>query len=356
MKRWVKVTLGILAALIVLLVLNSIVVTNQTKDAERNVEGAELIETANGTLQVLDQGDPEGRPIVLLHGATCSIFWWQDLAPLLSEGHRVISIDLLGHGGSEKPKSGYAISDQANAAAEALAKLGVTDAAIVGHSLGASVATAIAEQSPELATRIVNIDQAPDDSYDKIGFLANLGVQPLIGPAMQRVVDVAPTSLIRDRYELAFAPGFNIASGFDNPDQVVDDLRAMTYDAFRDVLDSDGDYTGARHLDDRLSALDIPVLVMFGAEDQIYDATSAIEPYEDIPGVQTELIADAGHSPHVEKPEEVAALIIPFADAPTPAERQAAKAAARKAAKKAAAAASKTRAAESPQKKQNPAG
>lgn len=353
MRRWLKVVLAVLAGILVLLVLNSIVVTNQTEDAERNIEGAELIETANGTVQVLDQGDPGGSPIVLLHCATCSINWWQDLAPLLAESHRVVSIDLLGHGGSDKPRSGYEISDQANAMAEALAELGVTDATVVGHSLGASVATALAEQSPELATKIVNIDQAPDDSYDDISFLANLGVAPLIGPATQRVVDVAPTSAVRDRYELAFAPGFNIASGFENPDQVVDDLREMTYTAFVDVLNADRDYMDARPLDDRLSALEIPVLVIFGAEDQIYDAQSAIEPFEDIPGVQTELVDGAGHSPNVELPEQLATLITTFADAPTPAEKAAAKAAKMRAAEKAAAA---ENAAAKGSKKKKPAG
>ena len=338
MRRWVKVTLGILAGLIVLLVLNSIAVTSQTEEAERNIEGAELIETANGTLQVLDQPGPGGSPIVLLHGATCSINWWQDLAPLLAEGHRVIGIDLLGHGGSEKPKSGYEITDQANAVAEALAKLGVADATIVGHSLGASVAAAVAEQSPDLARAIVNIDQAPDDSYAENSFLTGVGTLPLIGPALQRAVDVAPTSFIRDRYELAFAPGFNIASGFENPDQVVDDLREMTYDAFVDVIDADDSYLDARPLDERLSALGVPVLVIFGAEDQIYDPAEAIQPYRDIPGFRTELIADAGHSPHVEKPEELATLITAFAERPTPEERREVKEAARRAQGKAAAA------------------
>ncbi len=58
MKRWVKVLLVGLVVLIVLLVLNAISVTSKTEDAERNVEGAELIETSSGTLQVLDEGDP----------------------------------------------------------------------------------------------------------------------------------------------------------------------------------------------------------------------------------------------------------------------------------------------------------
>ena len=90
---------------------------------------------------------------MLLHCATCSMDWWDNLAPLLEPDHRVIRIDLLGMGGSDKPGSGYSIDDQASAVAEALAKLHVVGATVVGHSLGGSVAIALAEQSPQLATR-----------------------------------------------------------------------------------------------------------------------------------------------------------------------------------------------------------
>jgi len=318
-SRWLKITLAILAGIVVLLVLNAVAVSNQTEDAERNVEGAELVDTSSGTIQVLEEGDPAGSTIVLIHGYTGSLRWFDELAPLLAEKHRVIRIDLLGHGGSDKPSAGYSIEDQARAIAEALAELDVEGATVVGHSLGATVATAVAGQSPELAAKVVNVDQAPDDSYEEsLGFTAELGYVPVIGQALKRVTDAAPSSFVRDQYQVAFAPDFNIASGFENPDQVVDDLNAMTYTAFVEAGDAEGDYSSSRPLDDRLSALEIPVLVVFGAEDQQYDAEEAIEPYEDIAGVQTELIEGSGHSPNVEVPEELAPLILAFAEAPVP--------------------------------------
>lgn len=94
--------------------------------------------------------------------------------------------------------------------------------------------------------------------------------------------------------------------------------------------------------------------MIFGAEDQIYDAAAAIEPYEDVPGVQVELIEGVGHSANVEVPEQIAPLIAAFAATPTPAEKQAAKAAKeaaarRKAAKKAAAAKQQAPAKKQPQ-------
>ena len=54
-------------------------------------------------------------------------------------------------------------------------------------------------------------------------------------------------------------------------------------------------------------------MVIFGAEDQIFDADEAIAAYEEIPGVRTATIEGAGHSPQVETPEKLAPLILEFA-------------------------------------------
>jgi pimeloyl-ACP methyl ester carboxylesterase len=319
MPRWLKITLGVIAGLIVLLLLNALVVSNTTKDAYVRDQGATMVDTSSGTLQVLDQGDPQGSPIVLLHCATCSMDWWDRLAPLLGQDHRVIRVDLLGMGGSDKPGAGYSIEDQATAVAEALAKLHVLGATVVGHSLGGSVATALAEQSPSLASRIVIIGQSPGDGFEHESLGEHLSLAPVIGQAIARLVQVAPKSLIRDEYDQAFAPGFNVSSGFDNPDQPVDDLRAMTYTALKDTVDAEQDFVDESPLDQRLAALHVPLLVIFGAEDQIYDARAAIARYSQVPDAQTHLIPGAGHSPNVEKPDLVAPLILAFAKPPQPA-------------------------------------
>jgi pimeloyl-ACP methyl ester carboxylesterase len=314
-SRWLKVTLGLLGGFIVLLVLNAIAVSHETQDAKVDVDGAQIVKTSHGDLQVLDEGDPRGSPIVLIHSYTGSMNWWQRLAPLLTGEHRVLRVDLLGHGGSDKPSAGYSIEDQAGAVAEALNSLGVGGATVVGHSLGGTVATALAEQSPQLASKVVIVDQAVNNDDAEMSFAERLGYVPVIGQALNRLVQWAPASAVRGQYDIAFAPGFNISSGFENPDEMVDDLREMTYTAYKDAADAETDYTDERPLDERLGAIQVPLLVIFGAEDQIYDAQDAIERYADIPGAQTKLIEGAGHSPNVEKPEEVAPLILGFAAA-----------------------------------------
>jgi pimeloyl-ACP methyl ester carboxylesterase len=346
-SRWLKILLGVLAGIIVLLVLNAIAVSQQTGDAELNVDGAEIVETSYGGLQVLDEGPPQGSPIVLIHCYTCSMNWWGQLAPMLeAAGYRVIRFDLLGHGGSDKPGAGYEIDKQANGIAEGLNELGISGATVVGHSLGGTVATALAEQSPELVSKVVIVDQAPDSSFDGESFVQSLGYFPVIGQAMERLVHIAPSSQVQDQYEDAFAPGFNIASGFENPDEVVDDLREMTYTAFDDTAGAEEDYTDEQPLDERLRGLELTLLVIFGAEDQVYDADEALARYAEIPGAETELVPGAGHSPNVEKPAETATLIRTFVEQPSLAERQQRQQAKQQAQqKKAAAAARKAKAA-----------
>jgi pimeloyl-ACP methyl ester carboxylesterase len=259
--------------------------------------------------------------------------WWDNLAPLLEQDHRVIRIDLLGMGGSDKPGSGYSIENQASAIAESLAKLHVVGATVVGHSLGGSVAVALAEQSPQLASRIVVIDQSPEDGFEHESLGEHLSTWPVIGQAIARLVQVAPASVVRGEYDQAFAPGYSIASGFDNPDQPVDDLRAMTYTAVKDTIDEEENYVEESPLDQRLEALHVPVLVIFGAEDQIYDPQAAVARYRLVPGAETHLIPGAGHSPNVEKPDLVAPLILAFAKpppAPAPAKKPAKRPAKRK--------------------------
>jgi hypothetical protein len=125
-RRW-KVLIGLLAGLAVLLVINTIVIDGQTKDAEVTVEGGQILQLPGGDAQVVSEGPTAvdrgqaGVPIVLVHCYACSLHWWDRLTPILAERHRVIRVDLLGHGGSAKPKSGYEIDQQAALVAAALA-------------------------------------------------------------------------------------------------------------------------------------------------------------------------------------------------------------------------------------------
>jgi pimeloyl-ACP methyl ester carboxylesterase len=192
-----------------------------------------------------------------------------------------------------------------------LAQLDVEHATVVGHSLGFTVATALAESSPGLVAQLVDIDSAPATDYGSLPFLARATYVPLIGQALYRV---SPDRAIRDSQKVSFAPGYNRASGFENPDQPVDDLRAMTYKSFKKSHQAADDFTGEKPLNERLQPLAKPLLVIFGTEDQIYDdPEGAANAYDNVLGVQITMVEGAGHSPNVEKPQQTAALILEFA-------------------------------------------
>jgi hypothetical protein len=120
-------------------------------------------------------------------------------------------------------------------------------------------------------------------------------------------------SLIKKGYEQAFAPGFDISSGFTNPDQVVDDNKAMTFTSYTDSIDAEKSFTDAIPLDQRMRTAAVPLMAIFGSEDQIYDVGPALAAYAAVPGARTAQVEGAGHSPNVEKPEETARLVLEFA-------------------------------------------
>ena len=316
MKRRWKIALGVLAALAVLLAVNTVTTNSQTEQAKVTADGGRILELSRGDVQVTDSGEPSkraaGQPIVLLHCYACSLHWFDRLEPLLAKNHRVIRIDLIGFGGSEKPESGYEIPAQAQVVAEALNRLGVEGAMVAGNSMGAAVAASLAEQASQLVDRAVVIDMAPntEDYGDGLPFPARLAYAPVLGQALWRVT---PDFAIRDSYEESVAPGFDLEAGFDDPDQVVADYDAMTYTSFDEAPGAMDDYLEELPLDERFRRVPVPLMVIFGAEDQILDAERAVEGFEDVPGVRTEVIEGAGHAPQIERPEEVARSLDEFA-------------------------------------------
>jgi len=314
MGRGWKIAIGVVAALVVLLGINALVTSKETKSAEVTEPGGRILSLPGGDIEVVERGPRDGSPIVLIHCFTCAIDWWDGMIPLLAREHRVIAVDLLGHGGSEKPTSGYTIPEQGALVAEALGRFGVRDAEVVGHSLGGPVSVALTEESPQLVDRLVIIDSIPDTSYGDVGFIGELLFAPVFGEALWRI---KPDFSIEDGLEVAFAPGFPV------PDAFVEDVKRMTYSSYNGSHDGFDQYTGARALPERVAATGKPLLAIMGAEEQIADdPQAALDAYkETVPTAKIKLMTGVGHSPNVEAPAATAALVLAFADVKTPAKR-----------------------------------
>ena len=263
-----------------------------------------------GDLHVVDEGHPAAPPAVLLHGFAGSLHWFDRFAPLLASDHRVLRIDLLGHGGSAKPAGEYTMEAQAEALAETLRQLGIGPALFVGHSFGGSAAVALVERDASLVERLVILDEGPSNEFGDQSFTTKLGFVPVIGELMHRI---AFPSAIRDGYRDAFAEGFDIAGGFDDPDQVVRDYQAMTFGSYKGSWDGEESFLAARRLDERLRDLGIPTLMIFGEHDSFFRAHESADVLRRVPGVRVEVLDGIGHSPAVESPDEVARLVREFA-------------------------------------------
>jgi pimeloyl-ACP methyl ester carboxylesterase len=302
MRRWVLlVVLVALVVLAALLTLNTIVTDNETKGA--NADIGRILNLPGGDIQVREDG-ARGKPtIVMLHGLAASMHWWTPTEQRLAPTFHVIRIDLLGHGGSEKPEGGYSMPNQAKLVAQALAELDVRRAVIAGHSMGGMVATALAELKPSLVDGIVLISTPPDSDAAHLPFLARLGFVPVLGEAIWRVV---PDSAVRTSLEKA------VGDGVDVPDQFVADLNRMTYSSYDGSHEGSDDFQDDKSVVDRLVALHKPLLVLYGEQDELVHPGSR-EQYRKVPGAIVNAIRDTGHSAMYEKPEVVAPIMSVFA-------------------------------------------
>src|SRR5690242_17956743 len=101
-----------------------------------------FVEVTGGRLHLLELGPVDAQPVVLLHGASGNL---QDmrfaLGDKLAARYRVILIDRPGHGWSDRPGSSASPAVQAALIHQALERIGVTHAIVVGHSWSGALAT-----------------------------------------------------------------------------------------------------------------------------------------------------------------------------------------------------------------------
>jgi pimeloyl-ACP methyl ester carboxylesterase len=295
-----RIALVVLAAIAALLALNTWLVERETEPADPDI--GRILELPAGDVQVREDGDRRDPPLVLVHGFQASLRWWDRVTPALARDNRVIRIDLLGHGGSEKPRDGYSMEDQGDLVAQAMEELGVRRAAVVGHSMGGQVVTALAERHRELVGRLMIISTAPENRFNRNRFTQRLATFPVVGHAISRAT---PDSAIREQIDLAFAEGTEV------PDLLYDDPKRATYNSFAGARKGNRDFRDEKPLDVRLEGSGIPVDLVVGSEDELVDAKGVEE--WDLPNLRRVTLKGAGHTPFVERPGQLAGIIAEFA-------------------------------------------
>lgn len=100
-----------------------------------------------------------GHPLVLVHGAFTSSHVWQDVLPRLPKGHRVLVLDLLGHGRSDPPGNhSMTVAAHAKRLEALLDVMGVRQAVLVGHGMGAAIAARVAHAQPDRVAQLMLVN------------------------------------------------------------------------------------------------------------------------------------------------------------------------------------------------------
>lgn len=260
-----------------------------------------------------------GPVLLLVHGISDRSDSWLPVMGPLAERFTVVAPDLLGHGGSDKPRADYSVAAFANGMRDLLDVLGVEQATVVGHSLGGGVAAQLAYQYPERVERLVLVStggvgrEVSPVLRLAAAPLAELTTWPLALPGTSCVAGVALRAL--------GAVGADLGRDADEVSRILgglrDDRARRSFSrTLRAVVDQRGQLVTM--LDRAYLASDMPMLVVWGDRDGIIPVAHAHLAHREVPGSRLVVYPGAGHFPHHADPERFVADVVAFVDTTEP--------------------------------------
>lgn len=236
----------------------------------------------------------KGPAVVLLHGFLENSTMWQEVIPVFSETHRVITIDLLGHG--KTPPIGYvhAMELMAEAVETVVKHLRIRKLVLIGHSMGGYAALAFAENHPQKIKGLClmnSTSQKDDDERKKLRAKANKMIQN----NFTNMVRISFTNLFSEESKIAFKSEIEsaLAKALETPIQ--------GYIASQE---------GMKIRPDRMAFLQeqyFKKLMIIGKKDPVLDYKASLAEAKKIHAETA--VFNAGHMSHIEnKPELLATL------------------------------------------------
>ncbi len=272
-------------------------------------ENSELTTTANIKLHYRQWGEENARRVLLVHGFAGSTFSWRYTAPALAAaGFRVIAADLPGFGLSERSLS---FTPTAEKRAELLWDLLESlepgaDWHLVGHSMGGGVVAAMALQNPEQVKSISMAAGAiPDASRGSFSWAFHY-------PPLQRTARhlAARVFLTEENIQTALASAYG---------RTPEKSEFKGY--FRPLLIEDTDATlvkmlktREKNLLDEVSALEMPVFLIWGEEDAWVQIEEGYRLDSLLPDSELFVMPDKGHCPMETSPEKFNSILFQFLD------------------------------------------
>ena len=259
---------------------------------------------SGGHLRVVESGPASGPPLLLLHGwAVSSYLWRHNIAPLAAAGHRVLSIDLPGHGLSFAPAAAgsYTLPRFVAAVGEALDQLGVPRAAIAAQSMAGKIAVQFALDAPARVSHLL--------LFGPVGF----GLIPpwsVLSPFIPTLPGAVPSLLVPRRVvEFVQRRVHGKLGAFTERD--VDEYWAPTQfpEVVRAQLQMLKEFDWAPWDPATLARLQVPAHLVFGTRDRTVRPVHATELSKALPHGTLTWIEDGGHVVMEEVPDRINALI-----------------------------------------------
>lgn len=255
--------------------------------------------------------DGQDRPVVVLvHGIASRASQWDRVMSLLGETCHVIAPDLLGHGGSAKPRGDYSLGAHACGLRDLLAGLGHDHVTLVGHSLGGGIAMQFAYQFPERVARLALV------CAGGLGKEVSIFLRAATLPGAELVLPLLAGSWVRrgagtlgrvlGTARVTVPAGLHeCVSGFGSLSDR--GTREAFVHTARSVVDPSGQRVDAR---DRLYlAADLPLFVVWGRKDAIIPVAHGEALARSVPGTTLEVFEQSGHFPHLTEPARLAEVL-----------------------------------------------
>lgn len=254
----------------------------------------EFVEVNGKSIQYLKLGEGEGDPVLLLHGFGGDINIWVFNQETLAAQHTVYTLDLPGHGASTKDVGDGDLDYFVGVVADFLDAEEVEKAHLVGHSMGGAIAGAFAKAHPDRVASLILIDSAglgPEINEEYIeGFIAANRRREMKKTLEMLFADpdLVTRQLVRDVMK------------FKRVDGVDEALRTVADQVFPDGHQAD--------VPD-LSEIPVPILAIWGSEDQIIPTSHT----ENLPSeARVEVLEESGHMPQMEAAGKVNRLVAEF--------------------------------------------
>ncbi len=260
-----------------------------------------------------------GPVLLLIHGMAGTLDTWRSVIDPLAQSATVLAVDLPGHGASSPAGGDYSLGSLAAFLRDVLTALGHEHVTLVGHSLGGGIAMQFSYQFPEMIERLVLV------SSGGLGLEVSpaLRAASLPGANLFLSLTAKPT---RRASELAnralraahISPSANIDELVRSYSSLADTAQREAFLAtVRSVVGLGGQTVRAG---DRLHlANEIPVLLVWGAEDPIIPVEHARAAHELLPHATLEIFDGVRHFPHLEAPDRFTSALQDFCASTQPA-------------------------------------